>query len=324
MFRPLTLFCALLAGSSGMFLYTKKHQTTVLDQQISKIVADTQHIRQQTAMLQTQWALLNQPDRLDHLTGRFASQLRPMEPRQFVRMTDLGKHLPAPGSFRPAGGHTAAVVAAAAVPPVAPAPEPVRMAEVEHSAPSISREHEEAPVVASVKPHKAPMVVAHAEPLAPPQPVATEHHRLPQSETTTPRHEVASSGSVTDTPAVTRKSTRHATDTQIASSGDPRTPAPTPSLPHRANHMLVADSTPVHHVAETDRTAVAHTPARVAMVDHVVTHRTTSPAPINVAAWHPAGSATPRYVEARASYSGSLLGHSSLGGGLPPPMPISN
>ncbi|EHH68644.1 cell division protein FtsL [Gluconobacter morbifer] len=98
MIRPFTIACAVLTAGSGLFLYTKKHETTVLDQKITKIVQDTQRIRGQTAMLRTEWALLNQPDRLNTLATRFLPDLHPMEPDQFIRMATLEARLPAPGS----------------------------------------------------------------------------------------------------------------------------------------------------------------------------------------------------------------------------------
>ncbi|MBS1101808.1 hypothetical protein JK202_02060 [Gluconobacter sp. Dm-62] len=98
MIRPFTVACAVLAAGSGLFLYTKKHETTVLDQKITKIVQETQRVRGQTAMLRTEWALLNQPDRLNTLAARFVPALHPMEPDQFIRMASLEAHLPAPGS----------------------------------------------------------------------------------------------------------------------------------------------------------------------------------------------------------------------------------
>lgn len=98
MIRPFTIACAVLAAGSGLFLYTKKHETTVLDQKITKIVQETQKVRSQTAMLRTEWALLNQPDRLNTLAARFVPDLHPMAPDQFVRMASVEARLPAPGS----------------------------------------------------------------------------------------------------------------------------------------------------------------------------------------------------------------------------------
>ncbi len=97
MIRPLTCVCAILAGASGLYLYSEKHRTTLLDQQISGIVSDTQHIRERTAMLRAEWALLNQPDRLQGLATRFLPQLGAMAPTQFVQLSALDHHLPPPG-----------------------------------------------------------------------------------------------------------------------------------------------------------------------------------------------------------------------------------
>lgn len=96
MIRPFTLLCVLLAGFSGLFLYSKKHQTTVLDGEIASIVRDTQHIREQTSMLRAEWALLNQPDRLKTLSDKFLPSLGSMKPTQFIQLASLAGHLPAP------------------------------------------------------------------------------------------------------------------------------------------------------------------------------------------------------------------------------------
>ncbi|MBR2124388.1 MAG: hypothetical protein IJ934_04345 [Acetobacter sp.] len=94
--RPFTCFCAALAIASGFFLYTKKHQTTLLDQKISDIVHDTKQLQAQTAVLRTEWTLENQPERLEQLAHRYTPYLQTMNPSQFVRITDLEDHLPAP------------------------------------------------------------------------------------------------------------------------------------------------------------------------------------------------------------------------------------
>ncbi|QDH24119.1 hypothetical protein D5366_01290 [Neokomagataea tanensis] len=123
MIRPFTFACAFLAAASGLFLYTKKHNTTVLDQSITQIVRDTQKIQSQTAMLRTEWALLNQPDRLNALSARFLPDLHPMTPEQFVRLSAVEAKLPAPGGQAPA--HQAEETLAANIPvPSAPAPAP--------------------------------------------------------------------------------------------------------------------------------------------------------------------------------------------------------
>lgn len=94
MIRPFTLFCALFAGVSGMVLYAQKHKTTQLDKEITKIVYDTQKIKARTAMLRTEWTLLNQPDRLKDLATNFIPGLRPLNPNQFVQMAAVTSVLP--------------------------------------------------------------------------------------------------------------------------------------------------------------------------------------------------------------------------------------
>lgn len=94
MIRPFTLFCALFAGVSGMVLYAQKHKTTLLDKEITKIVYDTNKIKSQTAMLRTEWTLLNQPDRLKDLATKFIPGLRPLNPTQFVQMASATSALP--------------------------------------------------------------------------------------------------------------------------------------------------------------------------------------------------------------------------------------
>ena len=94
MIRPVTALCALLAAGSGLYLYTEKHRTTLLDQQISQIVQDTRQIRERTAGLRAEWALLNQPERLQSLAHRFLPELHPMTPAQFVQMAALAQRLP--------------------------------------------------------------------------------------------------------------------------------------------------------------------------------------------------------------------------------------
>ncbi|CAI3931302.1 Predicted secreted (periplasmic) protein [Commensalibacter communis] len=94
MIRPFTLFCVFFAGVSGMVLYAQKHKTTLLDKQITKIVYDTQKIKSRTAMLRTEWTLLNQPDRLKELSAKFIPVLHPYSPSQFVQISAATSMLP--------------------------------------------------------------------------------------------------------------------------------------------------------------------------------------------------------------------------------------
>ena len=97
--RPFTCFCAALAMASGFFLYTKKHQTALLDQEIAGIIHQTKDLQAETSTLRTEWTLENQPDRLEQLAYRYAPYLHVMNPSQFMRLTDLEEHLPNPKGF---------------------------------------------------------------------------------------------------------------------------------------------------------------------------------------------------------------------------------
>lgn len=125
MIRPFTTLCVLLAGASGLYLYTEKHRTTVLDAQISKIVQDTQHIRERTAMLRAEWALLNQPDRLHTLSTRFLPSLQPMAPNQFVQMAALSRRLPEIAAPVTVPASTAPAISATGIPAAMSVPAPV-------------------------------------------------------------------------------------------------------------------------------------------------------------------------------------------------------
>lgn len=107
MIRPVTLFCALMAAGAGLFLYAKKHDTLVLDQDITATVHQARRVQAQTAMLRTQWALLNQPDRLAALTTRVLPRLHAIEPTQFVRLDKLEERLPPARVAQPAQSPTA-------------------------------------------------------------------------------------------------------------------------------------------------------------------------------------------------------------------------
>ncbi len=153
MIRPFTCLTVLLAAGSGLYLYSEKHRTTLLDDRIRAVVTDTHRTEDRTSMLRAEWALLNQPDRLQALAAKFLPRLQPMAPTQFVQAADLDKHLPAVGAPPsvvltppPVVLAAQAVAAPAPVAPVVPvlavaqAPKPaetkpVRIARAKHVAP---------------------------------------------------------------------------------------------------------------------------------------------------------------------------------------------
>jgi hypothetical protein len=171
MIRPLTFLCMLGAVGSGLYLYSEKHSAELLDRQITKTVHATQAARERTGLLRAEWALLNEPGRLQTMADQYLA-LKPMAPTQFVQMADLGGRLPAAvaQSTQPAGAtdddSTAADVApvpAPADPGLGEAPKPAAETvaakpEAKPAAPA----HPTAKLVAKATPHKPPHPVAVA------------------------------------------------------------------------------------------------------------------------------------------------------------------
>ena len=135
MIRPLTLVAMLLAAGSGLYLYQVKHQAQLLDEQIAHILKDTDHVRQHTGELVAEYALLNDPARLQDLATAHL-HLRPTEPAQFTNLAELGHRLPAPGAPRPAAPDPAPATTPATAPAVAAIPAPIVVAALPPAAPS--------------------------------------------------------------------------------------------------------------------------------------------------------------------------------------------
>ena len=100
MIRPFTLICMLLACASGLYLYQTKHQVQLLDRDIAQTVQATTAARDRSGASRTEWALLNDLERLRVLADQHL-QLRPVAPTQFAAMADLGNRLPAPRAPEP-------------------------------------------------------------------------------------------------------------------------------------------------------------------------------------------------------------------------------
>ncbi len=293
MIRPFTCVCALLAGASGLYLYSEKHRTTLLDQQISRVVEDTQRIRERTAMLRAEWALLNQPDRLQGLSGRFLPQLQPMAPTQFVQMASLDGRLPAPGPETP--------------------PHPIATPE---TAPGLVGAQPAAPGAApSPGPNGGPaadgMAIAAADRTA--RPPAPAHPASRLADATPPAHRATH-------PAI-----------QLASNDVPQRHAAQHATPHDAMarevaaHWRLMASQPA---SQPVAMRVAYTPSAAARSLVGASNSFARPPVLPVAAWRPARpgwQASPVGGTAAVAYApriGSSLGTSHPG--LAAPVPLSD
>jgi hypothetical protein len=179
MIRPFTFLCMVACVGSGLYLYTEKHSAEMLDRQIAHVIRAKEAARQRTGLLRADWALLNEPGRLQAMADQYLA-LKPMAPNQFVQMADLGAHLPAPVA-QPQPGTTDDTATDAAQDVAADAPaNPAQAADVALKAapadPGIadtqSRPAPDLVARNAPAPHAAPKLVAHAAPKKQPHPVA--------------------------------------------------------------------------------------------------------------------------------------------------------
>jgi len=101
MIRPFTCITALLAAASGLYLYQVKQNALVLDARITRTVHAADAARERTRFLHAEWALLNDPQRLQSLATQYLT-LKPMGPAQLLTLRQLADRLPAPGTPPPA------------------------------------------------------------------------------------------------------------------------------------------------------------------------------------------------------------------------------
>jgi hypothetical protein len=188
MIRPTTTLCMMAAFGSGLYLYAEKHRTAMLDREIGHVFRATEIAHERIGLLRAEWAVLNEPGRLEQLSDRYLS-LHTMAPAQFVQLADLRNHLPAPMATAPAGSTddddatepAQPVVADADANQAPPAAAHAEAAPAQHDAPKALAKLEQKPhvsrhvAVATAEPRD--VIVPHGTPLplAAPQPVAASY-----------------------------------------------------------------------------------------------------------------------------------------------------
>jgi hypothetical protein len=113
MIRPTTVLCMIAAFGSGLYLYSQKHRTEMLDREIARMFKATQAAHVRTGQLRVEWEGLNDPERLADMVGKYLA-LQPMAPAQLVPLSDLAARLPAPAATAPEGSTDDDVADAAA------------------------------------------------------------------------------------------------------------------------------------------------------------------------------------------------------------------
>ena len=173
MIRPITFVCALLAGASGLYLYTAKHRVQVLDHQIESTVRATQAARERTGVIKAEWTLLNDPERLGQLAAQFLP-LKTVTPGQFTTVAELDNRLPpipAPDapSEQPSSDPQPEPVAEAPEPPSSHSPSPAQSATAPAAKPAPEPKNASEPKPASDKPQSAKVASAPPRPEHPPE-----------------------------------------------------------------------------------------------------------------------------------------------------------
>jgi len=155
MIRPVTLVTMMMAALSGAYLFGVKHRAQVLDDQLAAVTQESRLDDQRIAVLQAQWSLEIDHNRLQALTARF-SGLSAMKPSQLVTLADLARALPPPGSAAPEENPVAPVIEAPAVVAAGEAAPDVGTAEMADAAPAAAD-------ALPLPPPEAPPVAAQAE-----------------------------------------------------------------------------------------------------------------------------------------------------------------
>ncbi len=124
MMRPISLLCMLLAIGSGLYLYRVKYHAQLLDREINLTLRGADDARARAALVRADYALLNDPIRLQELTDQYLP-LKTTQPTQFTTLADLERRLPPIGIAVPEPPPEPDIPAAIIRPePRQPVPEP--------------------------------------------------------------------------------------------------------------------------------------------------------------------------------------------------------
>ncbi len=98
MIRPMTCICMLMAAGSGLYLYQAKHQGYMLERTIAQVQHTTEDARGRIGVLRAEYALLNDPSRLQELVHQHLPLLSSLMPAQFTTLAEMDQRLPPIGA----------------------------------------------------------------------------------------------------------------------------------------------------------------------------------------------------------------------------------
>ncbi len=156
MIRPFTCICLALAAGSGLYLYQVKQRAFTLDAELRSTFNDIDMARDKTRMLRADWALMNDPERLQTLASQYLT-LQPMAPSQLMTLEQLAASLPppVPPQSTPAVSPPAQSTPAAAPHQAMPVPGPAEGQPMASAAPASPAVVSSGPAVAMLQPGSA-------------------------------------------------------------------------------------------------------------------------------------------------------------------------
>ena len=95
MIRNATLLCLLVAVAGGGLMFTVAHEAQQRERELTRLNREIREARESIAVLEAEWAYLNQLDRLQRLAVRHLG-LVPLTPDRVVDFEDLPVRTPRP------------------------------------------------------------------------------------------------------------------------------------------------------------------------------------------------------------------------------------
>lgn len=247
MIKPFTCICLVLAAGSGLYLYQVKQRAFALDAQLRSTFHGIDVAREKTRMLRADWALMNDPERLQSLANQYLT-LQPMAPAQLMTLDQLAVALPAPV----APGAATPAVSPETTAPAAPAPgmtDPTHGVPMASAAPVAGATDQAVALLQPATPAPAPAVPASAPavataaidvlppdvaPPAPPLPVAPVVQAARLAAVTVPAPAAAPVHHTARRPPVPAVSHQPVVTQSALAAATPQHPAAPAPAPHKA------------------------------------------------------------------------------------------
>jgi cell division protein FtsL len=162
MTRVITLAALALLVGSIFWMFHVKHETRVIDAEITRTMKQAAAARERAGLLQAEYTQLNDPSRLAELAGRYLPNLQPTVPGQFTIWADFESRLPPIGAPKVAPKPLEPAAPGAILPQPQPQPAPAVTAAGSSPPPTQQASSEMAAAALPPPPPLPPPVLPHA------------------------------------------------------------------------------------------------------------------------------------------------------------------